>query len=337
MLFDKQPLNFATVGFIFRIEPKTLYLWYRNYLSSYTQEVSDGSFHRYDGSHSDGSVMPVPILKQENIGESMVLDEKMINDEIYTLLSNAETGKIALLAQTVQLGELTKLTGHFGESLKRVKYINSDMAPVYLRFCKESFPDAVHTADKFHVISNVIDTLQSVRMRLKNEELVDTPTKRRGKELDKKQLEEIRIHEERLSMLRYAKYLLCKRSAKWKPWQKDRAKKLFDAFPTLGQAYQLVERLRDWYDRKNIGKKFLIVENDLLQWIEDVEQSKITEMKGLVKMFEKHLQVITNFCITGQSNAMAENINSRIQRFINVNYGVRDINFFFFRVKNYFA
>jgi len=60
-------------------------------------------------------------------------------------------------------------------------------------------------------------------------------------------------------------------------------------------------------------------------------------MKGQVKMFEKRHTAIFNNRYTGQTNAMAENINSRIQRFINVNYGVRDENLFFFRVKKYFS
>ena len=128
-----------------------------------------------------------------------------------------------------------------------------------------------------------------------------------------------------------------KRADKWKPWQKQRANLLFNAFPDLEKAYYLIEKLRDWYNRKNIGKTWLSIEKKLRQWTEDVELANIEEMKGLVKMFDKHQEIILNYCITGQTNAMAENINSRIQRFININYGVRDQNFFFFRLKQYYA
>ena len=69
--------------------------------------------------------MPVPILKVDNIGKSMVIDEKMINDEIYTILSNRETGKIALLAQTVQINQLTKLNQYFGDEFKKVVIIRN--------------------------------------------------------------------------------------------------------------------------------------------------------------------------------------------------------------------
>lgn len=267
----------------------------------------------------------------------MVIYEKMINDEIYTILSNRETGKIALLAQTVQINQLTKLNQYFGDEFKKVEYINSDMAPVYLKYCKESFPNALLTADKFHVISQVLDTIQAVRMRLKNNELQKLPTKKEKKNLNEIKKEEIKGIESKIEMLTRSKYLLMKRADKWKPWQKQRANLLFNAFPDLEKAYYLIEKLRDWYNRKNIGKTWLSIEKKLRQWTEDVELANIEEMKGLVKMFDKHQEIILNYCITGQTNAMAENINSRIQRFININYGVRDQNFFFFRLKQYYA
>ncbi|MDR2685063.1 MAG: transposase [Prevotellaceae bacterium] len=39
----------------------------------------------------------------------------------------------------------------------------------------------------------------------------------------------------------------------------------------------------------------------------------------------------------GTTNAIAENINSRIQRFITINQGTRDREFFYFRMKKYFS
>jgi len=330
-------LNFATIGYIFDIEPKSIYCWYRNQLSGFAQELATGEFHQYDQKHSDGSVLPVPILNPDNVGKSMVIDEKLINDEVYTILSNRETGKIALLAQTIQMNELTNLTQYFGLAFNKVQYINSDMAPVFIKYCKESFPQALHTADKFHVLSQVFDTMQAVRMRLKNDELQKLPAKKDRRKLDEKQKEQIKTIEAKIDMLARCKYLLFKSAKQWKQWQQQRAQILFAAFPDLHKAYKLVELLRDWYDRKNVGKSFFSIENKLLQWIENVEYANIAEMKGLVKMFEKHFDSILNYCFTGQSNAMAENINSRIQRFINVNYGVRDENFFFFRLKNYYS
>lgn len=330
-------MNFATIGYVFDIEPKTIYNWYRNHLSGFAEEVSSGAFHEYDLKHIDGSPLPVPILKPDNMGRTMVLDEKMINDEMYTILSNGDTGKIALLAQTMQFSQLVDLAEHFDSKVEQVQFINSDMSPLYQKFCKEVFPNATLTADKFHVISNVIESLQAIRIRLKNQELAKLPKKIKKRNSTEEKTEQEKQIETNVEMLTRCRYILFKREVNWKPWQASRAKQLFKLFPELHKAYYLVEKLRDWYDRRNVGKTLFTIENKLQQWIEDVEISAIPEMKGLVKMFDKNYQTILNYAITGQTNAMAENINSRIQRFINVNYGVRDENFFFFRLKKYYA
>lgn len=333
-------MNFATIGYVLDIEPKSVYNWYRNYLSDFTDEVESGEFHKYDMQHSDQSTMPVPILKPDNMGDSMVVDEKMINDEMYTILSNRETGKIALLAQTMKFDDLTLLAEHFGERTKQVDSINSDMSPVYTKFCKELFTNATHTVDKFHVISQVLESLQAIRIRLKSEEMAKLPKKKIKKNKQENQIiQEGKSQqiETKIQMLTRCRYLLFKRASNWKPWQVARANQIFELFPILRKAYLLVEQIRDWYDKKNIGKTFLSIDRKLSQWIENVEIANIPEMNGLVKMFHKHYDEIMNYCFTGQTNAKAENINSRIQRFINTNYGVRDQDFFFFRLKNYFS
>jgi len=68
-------------------------------------------------------------------------------------LSNRGTGKIALIAQTLQFEHLYALTRHFGDSVEKVQFLNSDMSPVYLKFCRTVSPNAMLTTDEFHVTS----------------------------------------------------------------------------------------------------------------------------------------------------------------------------------------
>ncbi|HDP55384.1 MAG TPA: hypothetical protein ENN24_06890 [Bacteroidetes bacterium] len=257
---DNKPLNLATVGYVFGLEPKSIYSWYRNILSGFAEEVSSGEFHKYDMKHSDSSTLPVPILKPEHTGTSMVLDENMTNDQMYTILSNRETKKIALLAQTLQLEHLCALTRHFGDSAEKGQLLNSDMSPVYLKFCRTVFPNAMLTADKFHVISQVLESPQAVRLRLKAQELAKLPTKKRKarqQSQETEHAEEGKRIETRIEMLSRCRYLLLKRAKDWWPWQAVRAKQLFALFPKLHHAYKLVEQLRDWYGRTNIGKTLM--------------------------------------------------------------------------------
>lgn len=68
----------------------------------------------------------VPILKPENIGEHMAVDEKYINGEFYTLLTNGKTGKIALMAATTKTSLLSRVMSKFGSTLFDVKVLTRD-------------------------------------------------------------------------------------------------------------------------------------------------------------------------------------------------------------------
>jgi len=46
---------------------------------------------------------------------------------------------------------------------------------------------------------------------------------------------------------------------------------------------------------------------------------------------------IINYFIAKETNAKAEALNQNLQRFINVNYGARNSDFFLYRVKIHFA
>ncbi|MFV0604595.1 MAG: transposase [Niabella sp.] len=50
-----------------------------------------------------------------------------------------------------------------------------------------------------------------------------------------------------------------------------------------------------------------------------------------------HEQKIINYFIHGYTNAKAEAMNAKIQRFIASNYGIRDRDFFFYRLARYFS
>lgn len=54
-------------------------------------------------------------------------------------------------------------------------------------------------------------------------------------------------------------------------------------------------------------------------------------------MIEKHHDDIINYFKEGQTNAKAENMNSKIQRFLANNFGIKDRDFFLYRVQGYFS
>jgi hypothetical protein len=46
---------------------------------------------------------------------------------------------------------------------------------------------------------------------------------------------------------------------------------------------------------------------------------------------------IINFFKNGQTNAKAERLNGKIQRFVSANYGIKDKDFFLYRTAKYFS
>ena len=134
-----------------------------------------------------------------------------------------------------------------------------------------------------------------------------------------------------------SRYILYKKQILWEPEEKEIMLYLFDRYPTLAKAYYLTEKIRSWYDKKNIGKDLDFVERDLYDWFDDVVASKLTAFRAVRRMMEKHFDDIINYFREGHTNAKAENMNGKIQRFMANNFGIRDRSFFFFRLVGYFS
>src|SRR3972149_5841399 len=118
---------------------KTIYTWYRQNLSGYPEAVISGAVGKDNFIGKDKKEKIVPILKEENFGEEMALDEKMIDEEFYTVMTNRKTGKIAMLAETMCIDELSPLIDKIGSVREKVKEITLDMSPSYEKFCDQNF------------------------------------------------------------------------------------------------------------------------------------------------------------------------------------------------------
>lgn len=333
---DERPVNFTTIGWFLQLKPQTIYYWYREYLSGYPQAVGSKQWGKDNFVGFDKREKSVPVLKPENFGEEMSVDEKMIDEEFYTVMTNRQTGKIALLAETLNVSELNKLMDKTGEARQKVKTITADLSPTYEKFCEQSFPKATLVADKFHVIKHIVEAAQALRLRLKQEELSKVPTtKKQRKEYEKQT--RLPNGESRIEILTRSRYLLFKRAKDWTPYQQKRATLLFEVFPCLKITYELTEQIRQWLDKENIGNYEWHIEKQLIHWYDCAEQAKLPEVENLIRLISSHEEKIMNYFKTGKTNAKAEAMNNKIQRFITTNYGVRDKDFFLYRLARYFS
>ena len=305
-------------------------------MSNYNPDIEQGNWQKDKIPKVDGqtgeilSESPVYIAKPENMGAAMVLDDKQIGKDVFSIMTNYETGKIALLVETVKVHELKMATDFLGDSIEKVRSISCDMSPSYLSFIKSTFHNSQIVIDKFHVIRYVLDAVQGVRLGIKNQLLEGLPRSKRKTATDRKVLSE-------LELLKRSKYLLTQPQGKWTEYQTEIANQVFDRFPDLKTAYQLSEAFKKWYSPSQPAKSKIMVEQNLYQWYEDVQTSELKQFNSVVKMIERHEENIINYFYSCQTNAKAENLNGRIQRFISNNYGMKDKDFNLYRLSLYFS
>ena len=64
---------------------------------------------------------------------------------------------------------------------------------------------------------------------------------------------------------------------------------------------------------------------------------QMKEFEGVIKMIRKHEDEILNFFNHGITNAKAERLNGKIQRFVSNNYGIKSKDFSLYRLAGYFS
>lgn len=321
---------------MFDLKPKTLYHWYRNYLSDYNIDIEQGTWLKDKIPIADQqtgeilSEIPVYIAKPENVGERMNIDDKQIGKDVFTIMTNRDTGKIALMVETVKAEELQMAAEFLGQAIERVRSISCDMSASYLKFIRSTFKNCKVVIDKFHVIRYVLEAAQNVRIQIKNQLLENLPKGTRRTKGDEKTLSD-------LELLKRSKYLLTQSQSNWTDYQSELANELFDKFPQLQTAYQLSEDFKSWYTPGKQHNSRLVNEKHLFNWYEKVENSGLKQFEGVIKMIEKHEEEIINYFDSKHTNAKAENMNGKIQRFISNNYGIKDKDFNIYRIAMYFS
>ena len=318
---------------MFQIRPKTLNYWYKEILSNYHSDLKEKKFAAQSVSEFDvdtGEVVKehiIHILKPENVGDKMCIDEKMIGKRFCTILSNAETGKMALLMESMKPNLIRASIKSLGENvLAKVKQICSDMSPMYKKICVDLFPNATLSVDKFHVIKQVLDVLQSLRIEAKNE-----------LRIEQNNLTIAPYGWSKMELLEKSRYILYKKSEDLNEDEMIVAKLLFEHYPVIKKGFDLVEEFRNWYAKENKRYPRMYLEKMLGDWLVKVENCGIKQFKFIRKMVEKHENEIINYFEAMHTNAKAENLNAKIQRFIIGNYGLRNKDFFYYRLQVYFS
>ena len=315
------------------IKSKKIFSWYKNHLSKFNELKTQIDLKKNDVVDSrTGELIPVPILKIENFGEDMCIDDKNLGGEGYTIIHNPKTKKIALMAMTTRLDGLKKALDKVPNNVRlNVKTISKDLASNYEWLALQYFSFAERVADKFHIIKMGFEALQSIRIRFRQELLTkERVAKKKHQKVINKRYENEETEKE---LLARSRGLLFKFPNQWSSRQEERARILFREYPEIYNAYKLILEFRRFYKEKN--RKTALVK--LERWRTNVQHEDIPEMLNFNHQIETHQGAILNYFNSFKTNASAECLNSHLQRFFINNYGIRNRDFFHFRIKLAFS
>lgn len=311
------------------MDGKKLQRQYKKHLSSFTNWAPREHAHQW-------------IVYPENMGTHLSIDEVALSQgELYTILTNKKfKGKKGSLVAIVAGTKAEQVIEHICkiDQSKRsfVKEITLDMANSMKLISKRCFPKAIQVTDRFHVQKLALEALQEIRIKHRWEAMdFENQLIIQAKSENKTYIPQLLPNGDSVKqLLARSRYLLYKSCEKWTQNQKERAQMLFDLYPDIKTAYNLNQQLRGIYNNNN-DKHIAITK--LAHWYKNVEESGFKNFNILLNTITFNYQSILNYFDNRSTNASAESFNAKIKAFRSQFRGVRNVDFFLFRLSNLFA
>ena len=218
----------------------------------------------------------------------------------------------------------------------KVKEITLDMANSMKLIAQKCFPKAIQVTDRFHVQKLAIEALQDLRIKHRWEAI-----DRENNQLQQAKIRRRKFNPEILpngdtsrQLLARSRYLLYKAPKMWTENQSLRAKILFKNYPDINQAYSLVNNLRTIFNQTtDKGVAF----TKLAHWYKQVEDTGFKAFNTVANSIKLHYRSILNYFQNRSTNASAESFNAKIKAFRSQFRGVKNVEFFLFRLTTIFA
>ena len=278
----------------------------------------------------------------KNLGTHLSLDETAFsNGDLYTIITNklakGKKGAIVAMIKGTKAEVVIKILNKIPlKHRKKVMEVTLDMAGNMGLIVKKSFPNAALVIDRFHVQKLALDALQEIRIKHRWE-AIDTENdaieKTRSKSL--KYTPKLLPNGDTLKqLLARSRYLLYKSSSKWTENQSIRAEILFEKYPDIEKAYKLCQNL-SWIFNNTTDKTSALIR--LAKWDEKVRQAQFKSFNTIARTMSIHYKNILNYFDNRSTNASAESFNAKIKAFRAQFRGVRNVDFFLYRLTIIFA
>lgn len=282
------------------------------------------------------------MLFEHNISPYLSIDETAFSSgELYTIVTNkgakGRKGSIVAMIKGTQADQIIDVLQKIPKRLRsKVREVTVDMAASLNLAVKRCFPNAERVIDRFHVQQLAFEAVQETRIHYRWQAL----------EQENQAIEQARKQQEVYiaqvlpngdspkQLLARSRYLLFKQPHLWTREQRQRAELLFQHYPVIHKAYQLSLRLGEVYRSCTCKEQAF---KRLALWYNQVEEAGLPSFKTLARTIQNHYLGILNFFNNRATNAAAESFNAKIKAFRNAMRGVRDVEFFLFRLIKLYA
>ena len=273
----------------------------------------------------------------ENLGPYLSIDETALSKgELYTIITNKKAkGKKGAL---VGIFHGTKVEPIIEQLLKipakkraKVKEITLDMANAMKTISTKCFPKAIQVTDRFHVQKLAIQALQDLRIKYRWEALDQENQQIKLSKAADKEFKPVTFSngDSSKQLLARSRYLLYKSPDKWTPNQKERGQILFNQYPELKKAYALVQGLRNIF---NQAIDIKVAYTKLAHWYKDVEGSGFKSFQTVANSITLNYRSVLNYFLNKSTNASAESFNAKVKAFRSQFRGVRNTQYFLYRL-----
>jgi transposase len=282
------------------------------------------------------------LLYPQNIGKHLSLDETAFtHGELYTIITNkAAKGKkgsiVAMLAGTSSELIIPLLQKIPLKLRSQVEEITLDMAGSMNQIARRCFPNATLVIDRFHVQKLALEAVQEMRVKHRWAALdKENDAIEKAKQHKKTYHPEVLENGDTIKqLLARSRYVLFKSEYKWTANQAKRAELLFKRYPDLQEAYTLSQGLKSIFQEKR-GKMYAYTR--LARWHEEISKTGFKPFNTISRTITNHYKNILNYFDNRSTNASAESFNAKIKAFRTQFRGVRDIEFFLYRLTQIYA
>lgn len=270
------------------------------------------------------------------------IDETSLSDgELYTILTNkAAQGRcgsiIAIIAGTKAETVIEILRKIPLKTRKKVSEITLDMAGNMALIARRCFPSATQVTDRFHVQKLASEALQEIRIKYRWQAIdAENEAIEQAKSTQAEYQPEVLSNGDTVKqLLARSRYVLYKKASDWTETQKQRAELLFERYPDLKKAYELTMALSHIFENTH-DKLYGLAR--LAKWHEKVRQSGFKAFNTVARSIQNHYETILNYFDNRSTNASAESFNAKIKAFRSQFRGVRNIEFFLYRLTQLYA